>query len=131
MNGDVLAANSAQRCGHLKSVGENFLQVVEKLRIELCIFSWIAGRGGFVRIRSFCQVENVDRDFTFCIDQGDGDVAFLLRQNQAEPSQQAGSILRDDLQNGAVGRGSVVDREPRFDAGLMILDARGVGAGGK
>ena len=115
----------------MKSVGENFLQVIQKFWIELCIFSSIAGRGCSVRIRSFCQIENVDRDFTFGVDQGDGNVAFLLRQDQAEPTQQAGSVLRDHLQNGAVGRGGIVDREPRFNAGLMVLSASGVSAGGE
>src|SRR6185437_8946612 len=123
------AATSAWNGGRLQCVGQNFLQVLQKLRIELCVFRLTIERGRTRPIRACRQIEDVDRDFAFRIDQGDGYVAILLRQNQAETTQQAWSVLRDDLQNCAVGRGSIVDSKPGFDACFMVLRARGVSAG--
>ena len=54
------------------------------------------------------EVKHVDRRLTFGIDQRDVDVAVLLGEDRADPVQQAGLILRNDLNQRAVRGARIV-----------------------
>src|SRR5258706_16056999 len=54
------------------------------------------------------EIKNVDGRFAFRFDQGDIDVALLVRKSRADSVQQAGPIRRNDFHERAVGGASIV-----------------------
>jgi len=69
------------------------------------------------------EVEDVDGGFAFGVDERDLDVALVGVEGEGDLAEQAGYVLRDDLEKGGVGGGFGVEGEARGD---LDLDVGGV-----
>ena len=74
------------------------------------------------------EVEDVDGYFAFGVDERHFDVALAFGESAGQFAQEAGGILCDGLQQGAVGGGFVVEGEAGFDVHLCVIAAVGVNA---
>ena len=61
------------------------------------------------------QVEDVDGGLSFRVDQSHLNVMTEAAKGHADRTEKPGQILRDDLQQRAVGRSGIVKLDPRFD----------------
>ena len=69
------------------------------------------------------EVEDVDSGFAFGVDEGYLDVALVGAESESDLAEQAGDILRDDLQQRGVGGGLGVELEA---GGHLDLEVSGV-----
>ena len=80
---------------------------------------------GFVEFGTVVgEVEDVDGDFAFGIDEGYFDVAIFVGEAEGDLAEQSWGVLGGDLEQGAVAGGFVVKGNACFDIyfGLVALE---------
>ena len=83
-----------------------FLDGEQKRRLELFL-------GLLIKLRApNGEIEDVDRDLPFGINQGHLNVAIVGRQGGSDLAQQPGAVLSHHLQQGAMGGRSVIEIQP-------------------